>query len=185
MTVLPPPDSATEPPWAAFPTAPVPTSFDPCWVHTPPLRVNTHAAPAPALSRYPATMAVLPSADSATPWPCWAPRPPLTAPVPTSLFPCWLHTPPPRVNTHAAPSPRPPPALSPGPTTMAVLPSEDTATDRPCWGLLPLAPAPTSLGPCCTKSASEGCAGPSSAADSVSRPSNGRVHRQACENPAA
>ena len=32
------------------PAAPVPTSLLPCWVQTPPLRVKTHAAPAPLLS---------------------------------------------------------------------------------------------------------------------------------------
>ena len=71
IAVLPSADSATEKPWPAFPTAPVPTSFDPCWVQTPPLRVKTHAAPAFELSSGPPTIAVLPSADSATekPWP--------------------------------------------------------------------------------------------------------------------
>ena len=47
MAVLPSADSATEPPCSACPTAPVPTSLLPCWVQTPPLRVNTHAAPTP------------------------------------------------------------------------------------------------------------------------------------------
>src|SRR5262245_9124139 len=64
MAVLPSADSATEMPWLASPTAPVPTSFVPCWVQTPPLRLNTHAAPAFELSVYPPTMAVLPSADN-------------------------------------------------------------------------------------------------------------------------
>jgi hypothetical protein len=45
MAVLPSPDSATDLPWTAFPTAPVPTSLLPCWVQTPPLRVKTHATP--------------------------------------------------------------------------------------------------------------------------------------------
>ena len=35
----------------ASPTAPVPTSLVPCWVQTPPLLVQTHAAPAPLLSQ--------------------------------------------------------------------------------------------------------------------------------------
>ena len=70
MAVLPSADSATEMPCSAAPTAPVPTSFVPCWVQTPPLRVKTHAAPVKLLSRYPPTMAVLPSADSATEMPC-------------------------------------------------------------------------------------------------------------------
>jgi hypothetical protein len=39
MAVLPSPDSATEVPWSAFPTAPVPTSLLPCWAQTPLLRV--------------------------------------------------------------------------------------------------------------------------------------------------
>ena len=47
-------------------TTPVPTSFAPCWLQTPPLRVKTHAAPLNPLSRYPPTIAVLPSPDSAT-----------------------------------------------------------------------------------------------------------------------
>src|SRR5271168_4922509 len=85
-------------------------------------------------------MAVLPSADSATDWPCWASG---LAPAPTSLSPCWLHAPLPRVNTHAAPAPE----LSPGPPTTAVLPSADSATEKPCWASR-LAPLPTSLLPC-------------------------------------
>ena len=101
MAVLPSADSATEWPWTARPTAPVPTSLLPCWVQTPLLRVNTHAAPASALlSKGPPTIAVLPSADSATDQPCAAGA---TAPVPTSLLPCWVQTPPLRVKTHAAP----------------------------------------------------------------------------------
>ena len=70
MAVLPSADSATERPCAAFPTASVPTSLLPCWVQTPPLRVKTHAAPVYELSPGPPTMAVLPSADSATDQPC-------------------------------------------------------------------------------------------------------------------
>ena len=61
-------DIATEQPWKApvLPlAAPVPTSFDPCWDQTPPLRVKTHAAPMSPLSSNPPTMAVLPSADRA------------------------------------------------------------------------------------------------------------------------
>jgi hypothetical protein len=66
MAVLPSPDSATDQPWFAAPTAPVPTSLLPCWVQTPRLRVKTHADPVFALSSGPPTMAVLPSADSET-----------------------------------------------------------------------------------------------------------------------
>src|SRR5206468_2830632 len=102
MAVLPSADNATEMPWKAGLTAPVPTNLAPCWLHTPPLRVNTHAAPALLLSRFPPTMAVSPSSDNATEAPCWAAP---TAPVPTSLFPCWVHPPPLRMNTHAAPAP--------------------------------------------------------------------------------
>src|SRR5437773_316544 len=101
MAVFPSPDTATEVPWSTGPTAPVPTSLAPCWLHTPPLRAYTHAAPASPLSPRPPTTAVLPSPDTATEVPC--PAAP-TAPVPTSLAPCWLHTPPLRVNTHAAPA---------------------------------------------------------------------------------
>ena len=50
----------------------MPTSLAPCWVQTPPLRVNTHAAPVLELSPHPPTMAVLPSPDSATEEPCSA-----------------------------------------------------------------------------------------------------------------
>src|SRR5262249_62237513 len=105
----PPPSSGGSPPGTAPPPLPgplpppalVPTSLFPCWLHTPPLRVNTHAAPAPALSLTPPTIAVLPSADSATEKP-WAEFP--TALLPTSLVPCWFHTPPLRVKTQAAPT---------------------------------------------------------------------------------
>ena len=46
ITVLrPSAESATELPCPDSPTAPVPTSLLPCWVHTPLLRVNTQAAP--------------------------------------------------------------------------------------------------------------------------------------------
>ncbi len=64
--VLPFPEIATDLPNLATPTAPVPTSLRPCCDHTPALRVNTHAAPAKTLSPYPPTMAVLPSAETAT-----------------------------------------------------------------------------------------------------------------------
>src|SRR6516165_9419437 len=139
MAVLPSSDIATEKPWTALPTAPVPTSLLPCWFQTPPLRVKTHVAPACELSLGPPTTAVLPSSDSATDQPCAAPTPP----VPTSLLPCWVQTPLLRVKTHAAPACE----LSPGPPTMAVLPSADSATEMPCWAP-PTAPVPTSLLPC-------------------------------------
>ena len=56
MAVLPSAERDTDPPWLAFPTAPEPTSLVPCCVQTPPLRVQTHAAPA-------ATVVELPSDD--------------------------------------------------------------------------------------------------------------------------
>src|SRR5262249_37995123 len=66
MAVLPSAESATDPPWAPWPTPPVPTSFVPCWVHAPPLRVKTQAAPVLLLSPKPPTMAVLPSLGGGT-----------------------------------------------------------------------------------------------------------------------
>src|SRR6266511_473018 len=164
MTMLPSADSATEVPWRALATAPVPTSLSPCCVQTPPLRVNTHAAPAAprpkgtershGLSPGPRTMAVLPSAERATDAPWDHNPPPYSLVVPTSLPPCCLQPPPLRVNTHAAPTgptkgDRSRSALlGPGPPTMAVLPSAERATDMP-WLVLPTAPTvPTSFGRC-------------------------------------
>src|SRR6516165_7610838 len=123
MAVLPSAESATDMPWRAFPTAPVPTSFLPCCVQVPPLRVNTHAPSAPQ----PPTTAVLPSAESATdiPWP--GGNGGSLAPLPTSLLPCCVQILPLRVKTHAAPVV----LLSLGPPMMAVLPSEERATDAP------------------------------------------------------
>ena len=74
-------------------------SFGPCWLHTPPERVNTHAAPSSSLSPGPPISAVLPSAESATSTPNWL----LPSSPPVSFGPCWLHIPPERVNTHTAP----------------------------------------------------------------------------------
>jgi hypothetical protein len=99
MAVLPSMDSAATEPWTASLAAPVPTSFLPCCVQVPPLRVKTHAAPAFPLSAGPPTMAVLPSAESATDEPWRADK----APSPTS-FPCCVHVPALRVKTHAAPT---------------------------------------------------------------------------------
>src|SRR5262245_24033727 len=62
--VLPSADTATELPCFAAPTAPVPTGLAPCCLHTPPLRMYTHAAPALLSSEYPPTTAVSPSADT-------------------------------------------------------------------------------------------------------------------------
>src|SRR5450830_1504687 len=119
MAVLPSAERDTEKPCLAIPTAPEPTSLVPCWVQTPALLVQTHAAPALLLSTYPPTMAVLPSAERDTETP-WLAVP--TAPEPTSLVPCWVQTPALLVQTHAAPAT----LLSPGPPTMAVLPSAET-----------------------------------------------------------
>ena len=153
MAVLPSAETATHIPWpggnAASP-APLPTSLLPCCVQPSLLRVKTHAAPVVRLSLGPPTMAVLPSADTATDAP-WDHKPPPYSPVvPTSLA-CCLQTPPLRVNTHAAPA-GPMEAgrsrsalLAPGPPTIAVLPSADNATAMP-WLALPTAPVPTNFG---------------------------------------
>src|SRR5262245_7317435 len=163
MAVLPSPDSATEAPWLANPPpTPPPTSFGPSCVHTPPLRVKTHAAPMKPLSPTPPTMAVLPSADSATEVPCMAGAVP-TVPLPTSFGPCCIHAPPLRVKTQAAPAP----PLSLPPPTMAVLPSADSATERP-WLAVPTDPLPTSFGPCCANCAGAGPVESSSAAQMAS-----------------
>ena len=107
------------------PTAPEPTSLGPCWVQTPPLLVQTHAAPAILLSPNPPTRAVLPSAERDTEVP-WNAAP--TASEPTSLGPCWVQAPPLRVQIHTAPAE----LLSPNPPTMAVLPSAERDTETPC-----------------------------------------------------
>src|ERR1019366_4027895 len=125
MAVLPSSERDTEMPWLAIPTAPEPTSLVPCWVQTPPLLVQTHAAPAP-LSGIPPMMAVLPSPERDTEAPCNRNDP--CAPEPTSLAPCWVQTPPLLVQTHAAPT-KP---LSLTPPTMAVLPSAERHTEMPC-----------------------------------------------------
>src|SRR5262245_33427502 len=53
IAVLPSPDSETDSPCLAAPTAPVPTTFCPYWVQTPLLRTKAHAAPALLLSNGP------------------------------------------------------------------------------------------------------------------------------------
>ena len=85
MAVVPSPEMATEVPCCAAPTAPVPINSWPCCVQRPALRVKIHAPPMPVLSPEPPTMAVFPSADSATAFPCCAEP---VAPVPTSFEPC-------------------------------------------------------------------------------------------------
>jgi hypothetical protein len=64
--VLPSAAMETARPCCAFPTASNPTSLVPCWVQTPPLLVQTQAAPAKLLSVNPPTMAVSPSAEMDT-----------------------------------------------------------------------------------------------------------------------
>jgi hypothetical protein len=68
--VFPSAESATDVPCPAFPLALIPTSLFPCWLQTPFVRVNTHAAPAAALLERPPTSAVFPSAERATEEPC-------------------------------------------------------------------------------------------------------------------
>jgi hypothetical protein len=137
IAVLPSAERPTEKACLAFPSAPMPTSLLPCWVHTPLLRVKIHAAPVLELSYGEPKIAVLPSAERATEA---ADAP--TAPVPTNSSPCWIHTPLLRVNTHAAAKPE----LALPPPTIAVLPSAERATEPPSppWsGLVVI-----SLSPC-------------------------------------
>src|SRR5450759_5272382 len=70
MAVLPSVERDTEEPCEAFPNSPEATSLLPCGLQTTPVLVQTHAAPAPLLSPYPPTMAVLPSPERDTdePW---------------------------------------------------------------------------------------------------------------------
>ena len=75
------------PPCPAAPVAPVPTSFEPCWVQVEPLLVKIQVAPVLLLSVYPPMRAVFPSALKLTARPC--PAAPV-APVPTSFEPCWV-----------------------------------------------------------------------------------------------
>src|SRR5205807_508263 len=139
--VPPSPDKATLTPCSAAPTAPLPTSFDPCCDHVDPERENTHAAPVLLLSCQPPISAVPPSPDKATLTPCSAAP---TAPLPTSVGPCCDHVDPERENTHAAPVL----LLSCQPPISAVPPSPDKATLTPC-SAAPTAPLPTSFDPCC------------------------------------
>src|ERR1700741_2236591 len=79
---------------------------------------------------------VFPSPETATELP-WSALP--IEPVPTSFS--WVHPPPERVNTQDAPIF----PLSPGPPTMAVLPSLESETEKPCNTGLPIALEPTNL----------------------------------------
>ena len=137
--VLPFDASATLAPNSPLPVSPRAVSFSPCWLHFSPACVNTHAAPSPGtpsslwLSQGPPINASWPLEDSATLWPNWASRP--DSPSAVSFSPCWLHFLPERVNTQAAPVPGPKPwaLLSHGAPTIAVLPSDESATLRPNW----------------------------------------------------
>src|SRR5690242_7309319 len=100
-TVLPSADRATDEPCSPPPNASDPTSFPPCCVHTPRLRVKLHGAPLEAWSALPPPAAVFPSPGAATAHPCCAAP---AAPAPISFAPCCVHVPPLRVNTHAAPT---------------------------------------------------------------------------------
>src|SRR5262249_17465366 len=125
MAMLPSADRAMDVP--RRPTAPGLTSLF-CCVQTPPLRVNTHAAPAAPRPNGtdrsqgsppgPPRKAFFPSAEKprATPCPPLPPSPPLSRSSTLSA-----QIPPLRVNTHAAPVL----LLSDQPPTMAVLPSAD------------------------------------------------------------
>src|SRR5687768_985996 len=70
MAVFPSAESATAVPWSDGddPVVPLPTSLA-CSTHVVPLRTHTHAAPMSLLSPEPPTIAVAPSAESATAWP--------------------------------------------------------------------------------------------------------------------
>src|SRR5437773_425117 len=72
MAVLPSAEMATEAPcWLAGPES-EPTSGPACCVQRPPFFVQIHAAPALLLLLTPPTIAVLPSAETATLLPCSA-----------------------------------------------------------------------------------------------------------------
>lgn len=138
---------STAVPWPDCPTAPVPTSFDPCCVHTPAVRVHTHVAPTPVLSFRPPYTRVSPTLDSATLIPCDAAP---VFPVPTSFEPCCVHTPLVRVQIHIAPFKE----LSKYPPEAKVLPSYDKARAAP-WNADPTAPVPTNFDPSCVHTPEE------------------------------
>src|SRR5205809_710397 len=98
MAVLLSAERDTDQPCLALPFAPTPTSFVPCWFHTPPLLVQTTAPPlvVPSSSSLIAPVtAVLPSPERATEMP---------KAKPTNLGPCCVQTPPLLVQIHAAPT---------------------------------------------------------------------------------
>src|SRR5262245_28414969 len=140
--VLPSAESATPPsPNSPAPSSSLPpVSLGPCCDQLEPERVKTHTAPMPPLSSLP-TSAVLPSEDKATLTPKRPPSPALTSSLPpVSLGPCWVQLEPERVNTQTAPVP----LLSSMPPISAVLPSEESATEKPKRAP-PTSSAPVSL----------------------------------------
>src|SRR5258706_6734820 len=66
--------------------------------------------------------------------------------MPTSFVPCCVQIPPLLVKTHAAPVF----VSSTWPPRIAVSPSEESATEKPCCAA-PVAPVPTSFAPCCVQ----------------------------------
>src|SRR5262249_44051006 len=135
--VFPSADNPTPKPRLALPLAPVPVSLPPCCVHTPAVRVNTHAAPAKPLSNGAPIRPVLPSAERATS----RPKPPMpTAPPPVSFPPCCVQTPAVRVKAQAAPTV----PLSSGPPMRPVFPSAERASED---GLAGAGQLPTLLRP--------------------------------------
>ena len=91
-----------------------PISFGDAWLHPPPARVNSHAAPHLLLSIGAPISAVSPSADRETLVPKAVPAGAICAPVPRgppqsltqfgiSFAPCCSHAPAVRVNTQAEP----------------------------------------------------------------------------------
>jgi hypothetical protein len=107
----------------------------------------------------------LPSADSATDQPNCGHTDKLDCEHPAASsavsFCRWVHVPTLRVKTHAAPAP----LLSNGAPIMAVLPSAETATEKPCLSALPTGSLAVSFGTfACLKSAIAGSVKHSSAA---------------------
>src|SRR5439155_1088757 len=116
--VLPSEETATlAPNWTALrAVAPVPVSFEPCWLHVSPERVNAHAAPTSLLSPGAPSSAVLAAPDEAEASATLAPNSPGCSSLLISSFSffafsgsaslaCWVHISDELVNTHAAPVP--------------------------------------------------------------------------------
>ena len=125
----------------AAPTPSVPTNLLPSCIHpTETKRIKIQAAPALALSKWPPTRAVLPLADSATDLPNQGLPTPSEG---TNFVPSCAHVVPERLKIHTAPLP--PSSITP--PTIAVLPSAESATEKPCQAL-PVFPVPINLA-CC------------------------------------